>query len=767
MTKIIPERKRAEEAISHIKRMETGFRRSEERFKDFAEAASDWFWEMDENLKFIFHSERYFEITGFRLEDKIGATRTRYVDPSNLSQDAEKWDAHKADLEARRSFKNFEYSFKVKDGSLLYVRISGIPFFDDNGVFRGYRGTGTDITERVEAEEATSRLVAAIEGLSENFALYGPDEKMVICNRNYRRLNEAIPETTKPGILFEDHVRAVVEKGLAPQSLGREEEWVQQRLARFRNPGKQFEIARQDGRWFLAHEQRMLDGSTATIATDITERKRIEEALKESEERFRSVIDNFPAFITLKDADGRFQLVNRKHVEMFGLEPPDIVGKNSFDLYPEKLAEEATAHDRKVLETKSATTKERQISTKQGTRDFLITKFPVLDGSGDVVRIGTIGTDITDRKRAEKTQERLTQAIENIPVGIALFDGDDRLVFCNNRYAELMDVMADILKPGVTFEEMIRTIVDRQPVKDARGREEEFIRERVELHRNPTGPIDIRREDKWLMANETRLPDGGIFTIISDVTEQKQAEEDRRKALVEAEQANRTKSEFLAAMSHDLRTPLNAILGFADILSGQYFGPISDKYQEYATDIHSSGEHLLALVNDILDLSTIEAGKQSVVKEKLSTEEIVTECERIVEDKARSNGIDLVTEFPKDLPPLYADRRAVKQILLNLLSNAVKFTPQGGKITVSVKASKKNTTLKVADTGMGIPADKLLGLTDPFTRAERDPYLAEQGWGLGLTITKSLVELHDGTLDIKSTLGKGTTVTVTLPNSAP
>ena len=996
-----------------VRHADTIISRHDKRFRDFAESSSDWLWEMDENLRFTFHSDRYFEITGFRPEDKIGTTRTRYVDPSNLSVDVEKWDAHKADLEALRPFKNFEFAFKAKDGATINARISGTPVFNAEGKFLGYRGTGTDITERVKAEEATGRLVAAIEGLSENFALYGPDEKLVICNQGYRRLNEAISEATRPGVSYEDHIRAVVEKGLAPQSLGREEEWVQQRLARFRNPGKPFEVARQDGRWLLVHEQRMLDGSTATIATDITERKRIEEALKESEERFRSVIDNSPSFINLKDADGRFQLVNRKNVEMLGLEPPDIVGKSVFDLFPKKGAEEAIAHHRKVLETKSVITEERQAFIKQGTRDFLITKFPILDGSGDVVRIGTIGTDITERKQSEKTRERLSQAIENVPVGIVLFDSDDRLVFFNNRYGEMMESMADILKSGVTFEEMIRTIVDRQPVKDAQGREEEYIQERIKQHRNPTGPIEICREDKWLMANETRLPDGSTFTIITDITEHKKAEiakqemenrfqavvdsspaaitlkdsdgvfllvnrtygkwmsanpsdllgktshdvfpqkqadeivshdqkvmetgeeiikeairsykdgqtrtvliqkcpifsfegeataistfildiserkqtekaleesqarlmnimdnspapiyfkdtegrflvanrryqemygikfedikgktskeifgdelgevffdhdqevlnsgkaiereenflgrhyltlkfpivdpngmllglggvetdvteikaaeEGHRQALFKAEEANQAKSEFLAAMSHDLRTPLNAIIGFADILSHQYFGPIGDKNREYAGDIKASGEHLLELVNEILDLSTIEAGKQSLVKEKLSTEEVVRECEKIMEDKARSNGINLVTKVPKDLPPLYADKRAFKQILLNLLSNAVKFTPEGGRITVSAKASKRNITLKIIDTGKGIPAEKLSKLTDPFTRTDADPYVAEQGWGLGLAITNSLVDLHDGKLDIKSTLGKGTTVTVTLPNSA-
>ncbi len=245
------------------------------------------------------------------------------------------------------------------------------------------------------------------------------------------------------------------------------------------------------------------------------------------------------------------------------------------------------------------------------------------------------------------------------------------------------------------------------------------------------------------------------------------SEEALNVALMEAEQANRAKSEFMATMSHELRTPLNAILGFSDILSHQYFGPPGEgKYREYAEDIHASGEHLLELVNDLLDLSTIEAGKQSLVKEKLSTDEIVRECVKIITEKARSIGIELVTKVSENLPPLYADRRAMKQILLNLLSNAVKFTPEGGRITVSAKASKRNTTFKIADTGIGIPAEKLPELTNPFTRGEQDPHKAFEGWGLGLSLTKSLVDLHDGELDFKSEVGKGTTVTVTLPNGA-
>lgn len=254
----------------------------------------------------------------------------------------------------------------------------------------------------------------------------------------------------------------------------------------------------------------------------------------------------------------------------------------------------------------------------------------------------------------------------------------------------------------------------------------------------------------------------------ADITDRVNADNERRLALAQAKQANQAKSEFMASMSHDLRTPLNAILGFSELLRQQYLGPLGDeKYEEYADNIRASAGHLLAMVNDILDLSTIEAGKQPLSKETFRAGEAVAECAKIVAGEAQSRGIDLVAKKPRKKAPLYADRRAVQKILLNLLSNALKFTPEGGRITVSASATKQRTTFKIADTGKGIPAKLLSELTDPFNRAKYNPYLTGEGWGLGLTITKSLVDAHGGTLDIDSRIGKGTTVTVALPNGGP
>ena len=261
----------------------------------------------------------------------------------------------------------------------------------------------------------------------------------------------------------------------------------------------------------------------------------------------------------------------------------------------------------------------------------------------------------------------------------------------------------------------------------------------------------------------------GYRGTTADITSQVQAQQARDQALAEAETANRAKSEFLAAMSHEFRTPLNAIMGFSEVISNRSLGIVElGKYREYADDIHRSARHLLDLVNDLLDISAIEAGKHKLDMEDLNVSDLVDEAMRAVHDKAYSQDIKVSSDIPELLPPISADRRAVRQILLNLLTNAIKFTPKQGTVTVTADVSSTDMYIKVADTGIGIEKGDLAGIANPFVQGGRNSYTTEEeGWGLGLSITNALVERHGGNLLIESVPGEGTTVTVILPRSTP
>jgi cell cycle sensor histidine kinase DivJ len=230
----------------------------------------------------------------------------------------------------------------------------------------------------------------------------------------------------------------------------------------------------------------------------------------------------------------------------------------------------------------------------------------------------------------------------------------------------------------------------------------------------------------------------------------------------EAEAREQGKTRFLANMSHELRTPLNAVLGFSDIMRQRLFGPIPDRYAEYAENIHQAGEHLLDLINDLLDVSKIEAERYALAIEKFDAREVVSDAMALVRVNADDKSVSLSGVLPPEAVEVSADRRALKQIALNLLSNAVKFTPDGGAVTVTVEAIGPYLEIVVADTGVGIAPEDVKRLGRPFEQAGA-PEQRRQGTGLGLSLVRAFAELHGGRMSIESTLGEGTAVTVRMP----
>jgi signal transduction histidine kinase len=295
----------------------------------------------------------------------------------------------------------------------------------------------------------------------------------------------------------------------------------------------------------------------------------------------------------------------------------------------------------------------------------------------------------------------------------------------------------------------------------------------VDHHGRESLEIETQLADERWVQISCGLTDGnGTIEIWHDISRIKNREEKLRAAegvssaaREQAEFASRTKTEFLANMSHELRTPLNAIIGFSEILKNEMFGPLgASQYEEYAIDIHDSGAHLLGVINDILDFSKAEVGKLTLMERSVSLEQIVEPCLRLLRPRAEEAGVTLTLHVPKNTPFIRVDELKLKQILINLVSNAVKFTQQGGSVSIAAEAVEGGSlAIRVIDTGIGIAPDDIPKALSAFGQVDSALSRKFDGTGLGLPLASSLTELHGGTLELESTYGEGTTVTVLLP----
>lgn len=403
-------------------------------------------------------------------------------------------------------------------------------------------------------------------------------------------------------------------------------------------------------------------------------------------------------------------------------------------------------------------------------------------GRAETRLFGTV-IDATERHEAEarvsRLEHQLRAAIENFSGPFALWDSRRRLLLWNQSFADAFGLGPDILRQRASYEAISAAATAR-------------IRREKNDPANPDVRVIELTSGDWLHVVERRAADGGVITVGVDITPLKRKEEElarnerrlaeslgraetqeyRIKALVKeaheerqkAEEASRAKSTFLANMSHELRTPLNAVIGFSEIMAKELFGPIgNDQYRQYSGDIFDSGNHLLELINDILDMAKIEAGKLTLAPRPLDPSVAIEQAVRLTKRKAEEKGLSIVVDA-EDMGEIEADHRAVKQILLNLLSNAVKFTDQGA-IMVHARGNSYGLTLRVVDTGCGIPPEHLPRLARPFEQVEQELTRNTGGTGLGLALTKSLTEMHGGKLSIQSEVGRGTIVTVWLPRT--
>jgi signal transduction histidine kinase/CheY-like chemotaxis protein/HAMP domain-containing protein len=374
----------------------------------------------------------------------------------------------------------------------------------------------------------------------------------------------------------------------------------------------------------------------------------------------------------------------------------------------------------------------------------------------------------TEREHQRRTLEA---AIETIADGFILYDRDDRLVLCNTRFRGMFPELADLLVEGRPFPEFIRAAVLRAPI-DLGGRSEaEWLEDRLRRHEVPDGSFEQPYADgRWVRISERRIHDGGAVAVYTDITELKRRQEELQAAKEQAEEASRAKSDFLANMSHELRTPLNAIIGYSEMLQEEAEDLGQERFLPDLVKIKEAGKHLLSLINDILDLSKIEAGKMDVLIEDFEVADLIAQVQSVIEPLMTKNANTLVVDCAADLGAMRSDQTKLRQSLFNLLSNAAKFTERG-RITLGVRRIVHDRAdaveFKVSDTGIGMTAEQLGRLFQAFAQAETSTSRDYGGTGLGLAITRHFCRMLGGDVTVESTPGKGSTFAIRVPAIAP
>jgi len=626
----------ASRAAAEMNRLKTfeELRTSERRFRDFAEIGSDWLWELDADLCFSWVSDNVESIVGQPAEYYIGKSRDDVLAAEN---NPDVWAEHMADLRARRPFRDVHIRRVFPNGREIWIRSSGNPVFDEDGLFKGYFCASADVTEQMavrrEAQSASERLAEAIGGANDPVALYDAEDRLVICNDAYGDMLPTLAGKLRPGITFQEVAAAFAGDtgGPAPYDL-------EARITEHREARRPREFSLADGRWFLVNDKRLSDGGTIVVVTDITERKATEQRAVDSEERLRAMLEAAPVPLGVI-SERRFVYANALANDTFGVENGSLVGRDITEFYDN--ADEY----QKVMD--------------------------------EVARAGHVSNFEVRLRRLDGTP--FWAALSASP---AEYDG----------------------KPAV-------------------------------------------------------------LSGLADITERKQAEVELREAKERAEDANRAKSRFLASVSHELRTPLNAIIGFSEIIGTEMFGAIENStYVQYGKDIQLSGQLLLGLISDILDLSQIDAEEMTLREGSEDLRHLVDECVRMFGERAGALDTEISVDLSGAPRTINVDGRRLKQILVNLLGNAIKFTPAGGYIKVGAELTPDgDLMLEIQDSGIGMAETDIDRALEPFSQLDTNSLSGQEGVGLGLSIASRLTALHGGRLQIRSELGIGTRAQILLP----
>ncbi len=647
--------------------------------------------------------------------------------------------------------------------------------------------------ERARLNLATHRrLQVAINALESPFAFFDNQDRLQNWNRAFVSANGPISAHIHRGIGYEAILRAVLDAGMIPEAVGQEEFFLKQRMALHALPSFTVERQHVNDVWIRTVEKRTSDGGTAALWIDTTEQRQRQgelevlndqltekhialelarQQLKREEERFRTFATASADWFWETDSNHIITWMSA-NIERIGAHSPDwYIGKPRLEL--SEPSEGDDAHWQEHLRALENREPYRDIEMCHADSDgqFWIRSsgVPRFDDSGDFVGYMGTGTNISDLKLAEQRykalQEQLSKAVSGISEGLLIFSPDDRLILCNDNFREHNPWSADDIVEGMNFHQLLRLSAERGLPEHWSPEEcENWFQERTSMRDHPGTFMEFEtRDGKWCRVADTRTADGGTVTIRSDITDLKTRQMELEVERNNAEAANRAKTDFLTNMSHELRTPLNAIIGFSDVMVTGIFGDLPDRYRTYADDISSSGKHLLSLINDLLDSAKIESGSFELEVTEFSLTDVVQQATALITSLAEERQLFLELSDFNEQAALRADQRALRQILLNLLSNAVKFSPRHGTVNLDVACAGHDLTIRISDTGIGIGKDDLDRVFDRFVQVQDPLHRSHDGTGIGLPLSRSLAEMHGGSLYLESEVGQGTTAVLHLP----
>lgn len=640
--------------------------------------------------------------------------------------------------------------------------------------------------------------------LQEGFALYDPDDRLVVANSEYIRLHSTVEDILKPGVRFEEMIRMLVIRGALQVPVGGEEEFISTRVAQHRNPSGTIIRQLANGMSYIIKEIRLADGSIICRENDITEIQTARKALQESEERFKSLAETASDWFWESDEHHRMvslslpqrygmgtveELIGQTRWEIAGADPindphwaqhkADMDAHRPFKDFWYSIVPSTgmSTHFRvsgsAVFNKSGLAIGYRSMPNDDGgRRHYSVSGVPVFDSAGNFTGYRGTSRDITKEilteRRAAAAHQRLLDAIEALPESFVLCDAEDRIVLCNSATYTRLPWCKTLLEPGMKYEDALREIALTGAAVGARGREEDWIREHLERHKEGSGERLYRRSDgRWVQITERKTADGGTVVIRADVTEEKQAEIEREAALTQVREENRAKSTFMANFSHELSAPVTQIAQLAQqLLKPKGKAKLTPSQRKAAEEIVQAAARSLRLVSDALDISRLQVGKYSLEPSDVDVADLIVKCCADARAGAGKSKLEIDIEIAPDIGSVHADETAMRHLLLSIIGNAWGDTAGASSICVTAEAVEDQIEIGVLDPVAELSETDLEILLRPFGDFD-DRAAAPQtrNFGVGWAISSALAREIGAILSVASPPEGGTRVVLTMPRS--